>query len=334
MGKKRLTTEEFVQRATEIHGDKYDYSKVIYLNTMAKVNIICKIHGEFQQTPNKHLSHEHGCPYCGNNVILTTEIFLDRSKVALGDRYDYSQSVYVNSSTLIKIRCKEHDLWFNQRPREHILGQLGCKTCRDIIAHNKFAKTTEQFIKEAQELHGSIRYSYHKTKYNKALEKVEIVCNKHNMSFFVKPSHHLRGIGCPLCNSSFGERIIKLFLDNNKIQHIHQKRFYDCRNKKPLPFDFYLPEHNTCIEYDGEQHYFPVIRFQKHYVTEQNAIKIHETVKIHDSIKTKYCEDNNIKLLRISYTQRDDIKNILSKYLLNNHPHLENVHCEHFTQPS
>ena len=114
-----------------------------------------------------------------------------------------------------------------------------------------------------------------------------------------------RGQRCPYCQTSKGEKKIKEYLDNNNIEYIQQYRFEDCRNKKPLPFDFYLPEYNMCIEYDGEQHFSENRAFG-------GADRFWITV-IHDATKNQYCEDNNINILRIPFWELKNIEEILKK---------------------
>ena len=114
-------------------------------------------------------------------------------------------------------------------------------------------------------------------------------------------------IRCPQCTKkeSRGERIIREFLEANKINFQQEQRFSDCVDKRTLPFDFYLPEYNTCIEFDGQHHYFPIYNDDIHF----------EITKKHDKIKTQYCDNNNIKLIRIPYWQGENINSILQKEL-------------------
>ena len=128
---KTLTTQEFIEKAKEIHGDKYDYSKVDYINTKTKVIIICKIHGEFIQKPNSHLIN-HGCPQCGINsqslsLTLTKEEFIEKAKEVHEDKYDYSKVNYINSFTKVIIICKIHGE-FKQIPHSHLINH-GCSKC-------------------------------------------------------------------------------------------------------------------------------------------------------------------------------------------------------------
>lgn len=122
------TLEEFIQQAQLIHEDKYDYSKVNYVNTKTKVCIICPEHGEFWQKPAKHLKGQ-GCPKCiGRHQ--TFEQFLQKARNTHGDYYDYSQSNYINMTTPIKVICPKHGD-FEIIPNVHINQKCGCHQCHE-----------------------------------------------------------------------------------------------------------------------------------------------------------------------------------------------------------
>ena len=130
----RKTTQSFIEDAKKIHGDKYDYSKVEYKGNKIKVCIICYEHGEFWQTPNKHLSSKEGCPKCGDifnglKKRLGTQEFIKRAKQIHGNKYDYSKVEYVNVDTKVCIICPKHgEFW--QTPYCHVSGN-GCPTCNE-----------------------------------------------------------------------------------------------------------------------------------------------------------------------------------------------------------
>ena len=189
---KKLTTEEFIIKAKEVHGDKYDYSKVEYVNSHTNVIIICPTHGEFLQTPTKHLMGS-GCSKCSGKVKLTTEDFIIKAKEVHGDKYDYSKVEYVNNITEISIFCKKCKKFFTQKPSIHLMGS-GCNVC------NKSTKklTTEDFIIKAKEVHGD-KYDYSKVNYINSNTKITIICNEHG-EFQQKPSNHLQGQGCSKCS--------------------------------------------------------------------------------------------------------------------------------------
>lgn len=138
-GTKKITTEEFIKRAREIHGDKYDYSKTEYINNTTKICIICPKHGEFWQTPNKHLSG-HGCHKCGRKIVaekqlLTNEQFINQAKLIHGDKYDYSKVVYTGYEEYVTIICPEHGE-FKQTPDSH-LHSGGCPKCGSTLSKNE-----------------------------------------------------------------------------------------------------------------------------------------------------------------------------------------------------
>lgn len=139
---------------------------------------------------------------------------------------------------------------------------------------------------------------------------IEYRCNICGSTYQGKPHALLeRKCGCKKCNQSFGERVISMYLYKNNIEYEIGKTFDDCRHKKKLRFDFYLPKFNAVIEYDGKQHYEPVV-FSK----SQCSISEHEIIKYRDNIKNTYCKDNHIPLLRIKYTDAD-IENTINEFL-------------------
>lgn len=138
MGKK-LTEEEVISRFRDVHGDKYDYSKVVYVDMNSKVTIICPEHGEFEQTPAKHINRKHGCPKCKgtklrNHFSSTTEEFVRKAVSKHGDRYNYSKVEYVNSRTKVCVMCKKHGEFY-VTPDNHLKGR-GCPRCKQSRGEN------------------------------------------------------------------------------------------------------------------------------------------------------------------------------------------------------
>lgn len=125
----RVTNQkEFIDMANEIHGYKYDYSLVEYRKSSEKVKIICPIHGEFEQTPNKHLSGQ-GCKQCGRNrTKLGRDTFVDRARAIHGNKYDYSKVDYKRSDEKVEIICPVHGSFF-QTPHSHIILKQNCPKC-------------------------------------------------------------------------------------------------------------------------------------------------------------------------------------------------------------
>ena len=194
----KLTTEEFIKRAREVHGEKYDYSKVEYVNSTTKVCIICPIHGEFWQKPNIHLQNK-GCPKCGRQRTATfhsksQEQFLQEAKSVHGNKYDYSKVEYINYQTRVTIICPVHGEFY-QSPTSHLQG-YGCPKCGND--RTALRMTNEDFINKAKAVHGD-RYDYSKVQYVYNKTEVCIICPEHG-EFWQKPKNHLSGYGCPICS--------------------------------------------------------------------------------------------------------------------------------------
>ena len=285
--------EKIIRNFVYIHYGKYDYSLVNYKNDKTKVKIICPTHGEFEQTPNSHLSGS-GCPICNNKRNCTNQ-FIENSKLVHGDKYEYSLVEYINNKTKVKIICFDHGE-FEQVPISHINGS-GCPKC---IGRNK---TTFEFIQGCKLIHGD-KYDYSLVDYTGALNKIKIVCSKHG-EFEQTATTHLSGRGCPICRESRGEKEIKEFLIKNNVKFIHQHKFNNCKDKRPLPFDFYLPDKNLCIEFDGRQHFEVIKRWGG-----EDGLKDQQKK---DKIKTEYCLKNKISLLRISH--KENIYNKLKQII-------------------
>ena len=231
---RRLTKEEFIKKVREIHGDKYDYSKVEYVNNKIKVCIVCSKHGEFWMKPNNHLLKQ-GCPKCA-------------------------------------------------------------------IETNRFSQrfTLQEFIKKARDIHGD-KYDYSKVEYINSKTKICIICPKHG-EFWQTPHDHLKQSGCPKCNQSHMEKETEEILLNKGIKYEFQKHF-DWLGKQSL--DFYLPDYNIAIECQGEQHFKPVDFAGKG--KEWAEILFKENIE-RDKNKLKLCEENQINLFYINYSE-----NILKK---------------------
>lgn len=297
----RMTTEEFIKKARKIHGDKFDYSKVEYINNRTKVCIICPEHGEFWQTPGHHLQG-HGCPKCSDNMCLTNEEFIKRANKIHKDKYDYRDINYVNNHTPIQFCCKKHGM-FLQLPTHHLKGH-GCPKC----AIDNSTLTLDDFIKKATEIHGN-KYNYSKVEYKDSKTKVCIICPKHG-EFLQIANSHLKGHGCPKCNQSKLETKTENFLKDKKIKYIHEKKFQWLGLQR---LDFYLSEYNVAIECQGEQHFIPVDFGGRG--KEKAKEEFEERIE-HDNKKKKLCEEHNIKIFYINYNEDINAKlNIIYNYL-------------------
>lgn len=285
---------DFLRKCEEIHGARYVYSSVEYKNLTTKIKILCSLHGIFEQTPRIHLK-SGGCPKCRNRK--TQENFVLESNRIHQNKYDYSLVVYRNTKSKVIIICPEHGK-FEQIADHHVRG-MGCPSCSGLKR-----KTTEDFIKISKDIHDD-RYDYSKTNYINNRTNVEIICPLHGI-FHQLPKHHLNGSGCSKCsNKSKGEKVIKKILKEKNINFEIQKTFNGCSYKSKLQFDFYLPDYNLCIEYDGIQHFKQIDWF--------GGESGYKETKKRDNIKNNFCKDKQMPLLRIPYNK--DIEDILNEYL-------------------
>ncbi len=208
---------------------------------------------------------------------------------------------YINSYTPILHRCKTHNIVWKTSPIS-ILQGCGCMECGKEKLYEQKAKTHKEYIKELKLINQNIIPI---EKYINSTTPILHKCLVDNYEWNARPGNILLGNGCPKCNDSKGERQVSLWLDNYHILYEKQKRFKDCHDVKPLPFDFYLPKYNSCIEYDGEQHFKP-----KKYFGGEEKFKIQQK---HDNIKNEYCKNNGISLLRIPYYKNveEELNNFL-----------------------
>jgi very-short-patch-repair endonuclease len=308
-GLNKKTTKEFIHDAKKIHNDKYNYSLIEYKGNNIKIKIYCnKCKQFFEQTPHSHLNGS-GCPKCGIEIALekrklTIDYFIQKAKETHKDKYDYSLVNYINIKTKVKIICSIHGI-FEQTPDCHLNRNHNCLKCS--IENNKLniRFSNIEYIEKLKKVHGN-NYDYSLVDYINSKTKIKIICPIHGI--FKQISHsHLKGNGCPKCKRSKGEIKIENFLKENNIKYETQKTFDGCKFIRKLKFDFYLPKYNLCIEFDGQQHFNSYERY--------GGIKGFNKRKLYDSIKNKFCLDNNINLLRISYTQIKNIEKILKEKL-------------------
>ena len=292
-GSQKLSTEKFIEKSKKVHGDKYIYDKIYYINGKTKVIITCPIHGEFEQKPNSHLTG-NGCMECSGNTKKTTERFIEEAKKVHGNKYKYDKVKYIGNKYKVIIICPIHGE-FEQSPVGHLSG-YGCLSCS-----GSEKKTTPIFIEQARMIHGE-KYTYDKVHYVNSKTKVLITCPFHG-DFEQIPNEHINSKkGCPKCRISKGEAKIESCLESMSIRFIEQFTFDDCIYKRRLPFDFaiFIDNEIGLIEYQGEQHYCEVAFYK-------DVVEFEECKK-RDSIKAEYAKMKNIPLLIIPYSEYDNIK--------------------------
>ena len=234
-------------------------------------------------------------------------------------KYTYDNVVYNDNRTVVNITCLIHGD-FPQRPSSHLSG-AGCDKC----ARDKRRYSQKEFIQRAQSMKvhqhkdGTPKYTYDNVKFIDVKTKVNITCPIHSPihgDFPQPPNRHLNGIGCPWCNESKGEKRIGQILFEKNIKSIPFKKYDDCisyRSKNglskrctKLEFDFYLPDQNTLVEYDGEYHF----NQRKNVRLEEYTYNI-----LNDREKNDYTKAKNIKLIRIGYLDKENIEEELMKGL-------------------
>lgn len=246
-----IKKNKFLAIAKKVHGGLYDYSKVKYTTVSSPVEIVCLKHGPFFQNLYNHSKLGAKCPVCSIEASkLTLEVFIERSVKIHGPRYDYSKVRIETNASKVLITCPKHGDWV-QRVASHLAGNK-CKEC--FIEENR--STTEEFIKNARKVHGDT-YDYSKAKYINNKKPLEIICKIHG-SFWIKPNSHVSSAsGCRFCYESKGEREVESVLKKYGLNFVREYRI--------LPYfyryDFFLPEFNIFIEFNGEQHYRAIEHF-------------------------------------------------------------------------
>lgn len=294
---KKIESESLIRSLNIIHKNKYTYiidEKVI--GQTSKIKIIDNITKDiFLYRVDRHLKG-----MCPNKVTIS--LFKVKSSEIHNNKYDYSLIDEIKGNKdRVKIICPEHGI-FTQVVNNHMNLKDGCPIC---IGKGKW--NSELLKSEFKKIHLN-KYDYSLVNFNGISSKVKIVCNIHGY-FEQDIHHHLKGQGCKLCTSnSKGEEYVKLHLEEMGIKYIRQHGFDTCRYINKLNFDFYLPEYNTCIEFDGIQHFKQVKDFggEKGF---NDGLK-------RDQCKNKWCLENNVKLIRIKYNEIDKISKILNKLLL------------------
>lgn len=309
--------ESFLKRAKSIHIDDdgiliYNYDKVEYFNNHKKVIINCKFHGDFEMTPanHTHKTNPQKCPKCSGRYIRTKEEFIKEAMKLHVDitgtpLYNYDEINYIDTTKHIYIYCKKHQLKFKQTPAKHLDGQK-CKDCSNEIVAKKNTMTKEQFVVAAKLVHkdpnGDPKYDYSMVEYVNNHTNITIIC-KHHGPFSQSPSVHKDAkSGCPKCRISKGEQFIAHYLDENKIPYETQFKFPDCKDKRPLPFDFKvdLNGKGVLIEYQGKVHDEPA-NYSKDKKSSKDKFV---AVQKRDQIKKEYARKNSIQLIEFTYKQK------------------------------
>tara|TARA_B110000259_G_scaffold162191_1_gene186790 strand:- start:50 stop:1447 length:1398 start_codon:yes stop_codon:yes gene_type:complete len=303
----RKTQKKFIKEFRKLFKNKYSLKKLTYQGAKVPIIIICNNHGEHTTTPDSILRGNKPCFDCGLierglKKRSTTNYFIERAREVHGSKYDYSKSKYIKAKKLIKIVCKKHKEFY-QLADVHLAG-AGCNKCGYEIVSQKKRNSIEKVIRILEEKRGKDRFDYtliHQTyKTNKSI--LTLRCLTHNKVFYQNASDHAVSGGCEDCKyKSIGEELVMSILSEINIEYIHNWGKHDCKlGKGKAKFDFYLPDHNLIIEYDGEQHFKPV---QFGGMSKINAMKDFNIRKKYDKIKSNWATNKRINFLRIKYNE-------------------------------
>lgn len=288
---KRKKIEKFIEESKLIHGEKYTYDRFEYLSAHTKSIITCKIHGDFEQSPNSHVSKKNGCRKCGRDKVsdlqrLGVDRFIEISNYKHKYKFNYSNVKYISNNIKVEIICDKGHL-FKQTPDDHMRGG-GCAKCKG------FYKSTSDIINLFISTHKD-KYVYDKVDYIDSKTKVIITCKEHG-DFSQNPYDHSIGRGCMKCNTLGKVSEPKLL---NKIREL----FNNCKvvsnariewlGRQSL--DIFLEDYNIAIEYQGIQHF----KSDKFFGGEKGFL----SNLSRDKKKRKLCIENNIKLFYFTYNK-------------------------------
>lgn len=297
MGKIK-TTEKFIKQMSVLSPDIEILGE--YTGVRKKIKCRCKLDGyEWMAIPDR-LLFGTGCKKCADRAKTKThddfvkELKLINENIVILGKYK-------NINEKIKCKCNICGSEWETRPN-HLLNGHGCNKCISAKVGMLRAKTHEQFLIDLYAINKGIEIL---SRYKNARTKLKCKCKVDDNEWMATPNDLLSGYGCPKCSESKGERAVADILSKRRVRYIREHKFDDCVHLNKLPFDFYLPDQNICIEYDGVQHFEPCEYF--------GGAKTFEVIRKRDLIKTNYCKSNGIKLIRIPYTTKHIEKYLSSK---------------------
>lgn len=296
-------TIEYVRKFVEENSDSTLLSNE-YKNNRTNLKFRCKCGNEFETRFDNFVKNKRTCYSCKLKTMkqCTAKTVREISEFIKNNSESVYVDGYINARSKMKLHCSCGDI-FETTMLNFKLGKRKCNSCSKRIPHNKFCvEDIKKIISEESNC------KYH-SEFTDTSKSFKIECSCGNVFTTMLSNFRAGKKRCDDCTSkiSNGELKIKQWLENNNVEFISQKRFKGCKDKRTLPFDFYLPIENMVIEFDGEQHYREHSFFQKREGLED--------IKRRDEIKNDYCNTHNIQMLRISYKQIENIENLLNKYV-------------------
>ena len=293
----KKTDEEFKREINILVGDEYTFLDK-YVNAITKLRVKHnKCNHVYYVAPAKFLAGNR-CPYCAGLIKKTDKQFKHEVHILVGNEYTFLEP-YVNAKTKIKVRHNNCGCVYSIAPTNFLKGSR----CPHCYLANK-SKSNNSFKHEIYSLVGD-EYTVLDT-YTNAEVKIRLRHNKCGNVYKSRPRTFLEGYRCPYCNSPKGETIITKLLDAFNIDYDYQKTFPDLKDKSCLSYDFFIPDQNILIEYQGIQHYQPVDHFggDDRYIVQQK----------HDQMKLDYAKEHGYNLITVPYTE--DTFSKIKKYLV------------------
>jgi len=296
---RKKTHNQFIKEVQEVTNGEY-YVLTKYKKSSEKVKVLhIPCNKVWEVTPNNIL-RGRTCPNCP--TVTPHERFCDKVLEITKGRLKVIGK-YKGHLNKVLVLCTKHSIKFTTYPKYITNGREVCKQCNIENIKSSQRKSEKQFKKDILNKHNGRITPV--DKYVNTHTKIRFKCKVCDHIFSAEPNAVIRTSGCPNCKKSKGEQLISDTLDSLGVYYIRQYSFEQCRYKRTLYFDFFLPEHNLLIEYDGKQHYYPIKFFGG-----INGYK--ETVK-RDYVKTVFAEKNGITLIRIPYTvQGDELVNLVT----------------------
>lgn len=315
MSRKRehITTNSLIERLKNVHGDKYLYDNVEYVDCKTKITLTCPKHGDFSMLPFSALRGQ-GCPKCKGRGLSEGDI-IERFRDIHGDKYDYSKVNFNKMHEKVCIICPQHgEFWMT--PSKHYSKKQGCPKCGRDNIKKCLLLHQEDVINKFNEVHGG-RYNYSNVEYRSMRDKVDIICPKHGV-FRQYPFDHINGHGCPKCGMIISKNEDEIF------EYICQFIGSDkvVRNERGIlngrEIDILIPSKNIGIEYNGLRWYSENFGRNKYYHLNKLDECNNKGVKLIQIFEDEYINKKSIVLSKI--------KHILG--LCENLPHIMGRKCE------
>lgn len=281
----------------------FEYVGISRHNKKIWVQFICPKHRQYgvQEMPYNNMKRVVvGCQHCIGRNDDEDEVLKEMHNI---NPFLELLEPYRGRTKRVNMRCILHDAISRKTPYEAINGK-GCIQCglEKLSQQSKLPEVI--YIERLKKLFPHIKL---KGGYDCVSKVAEFHCYN-CCNDFIDYANYVTRRGCPICDSTSMELEIGKILTTNNIIYKPQYSFSDCKDQRALPFDFYLPDYNLLIEYDGQQHYRPV-NFGG--ISDEDALKNFKITQLHDSIKTNYCITHNITLLRIPYWENSNIEQII-----------------------